>query len=113
QLVEYVKPKKRPAWMTAAQYAQLPETLVVREVRYTVRERHRTRVVTLVTTLLDPEQYPARALAKLYGLRWRGETHLRHLKKTLGVGILRCKTVGGGLKRVGWVCLICNVVRRG
>src|SRR5262249_7225904 len=114
QLVEYYKPKQRPAWLTAEEYAQLPDSLVVREVRYTVKGRgRRTRVVTLVTTLLDPEQYPARALAKLYGLRWRVETNLRHLKKTLGVGILRCKTVGGGLKRVGWVCLICNVVRRG
>ena len=70
QLVEYVKPKERPAWLTEEQYAQLPASLVVREVRYTIADRtRRTRVVTLVTTLLDPEQYPAKELAKLYGLR--------------------------------------------
>ena len=66
QLVEYVKPKKRPAWLTAEEYAPLPETLVVREVRYTIREPgRRTRVVTLVTTVLDPDQYTAKALGSL------------------------------------------------
>jgi hypothetical protein len=33
QLVEYVKPSKRPSWLTAEEYAQLPDSLVVREVR--------------------------------------------------------------------------------
>ena len=31
----------------------------------------RTREVTLVTTLLDAEAYPADELAELYGTRWR------------------------------------------
>jgi Transposase DDE domain len=74
QLVEYVKPKERPSWLTAEEYAQLPETLVVREVRYTIKDRtRRTRVVTLVTTQLDPRRYPAKDLATLYGLRWTVE----------------------------------------
>jgi len=112
QLVEYVKPKKRPAWMTEAQYAQLPETLVVRELRYTIQEPHRTRAVTLVTTRLDPEQYSAAALAKLYGLRWSVETNLKHLKQTLQMDILRCKTVEGVLKELTVFVLIYNLVRR-
>ena len=33
QLVEYFKPKKRPDWMTADAYAQLPASIVVREGR--------------------------------------------------------------------------------
>jgi hypothetical protein len=113
QLVEYFKPKKRPEWMTAEEYAQLPESLVVRELRYTIRERgRRTRVVTLVTTLLDPEQYPAAALAKLYGLRWQVETNLKHLKQTLKMDILRCGTVEGVLKELTVFVLIYNLVRR-
>ena len=56
---------------------------MVREVRYRIKEPgRRTRDVTLVTTLLDPEQYTAKALAKLYGLRWVVETNLKHLKQT-------------------------------
>jgi Transposase DDE domain len=115
QLVEYFKPKDRyrPTWMTAEQYAQLPDTILVRELRYTIREPgRRTRVVTLVTTLLDPERYPAKELAKLYGLRWRVETNLRHLKQTLGLDVLRCTTVEGVLKELTVFVLIYNLVRR-
>ncbi len=60
--------------MCAEVYAALPETLVVRELRYTLdRPGFRTRSVTLVTTLLDAETYSAEALAKLYRARggWR------------------------------------------
>jgi len=111
--VEYVKPKERPAWLTEEQYAQLPETLVVREVRYTITDRkRRTRVITLVTTLLDPERYPAKELAKLYGLRWTVETNLRHLKQTLNLDVLRCRTVDGVLKELAMLVLIYNLVRR-
>jgi hypothetical protein len=113
QLVEYVKPKKRPEWMTAAEYARLPASIVVRELRYTIREAgRRTRVVTLVTTLLDPERYPAQELARLYGLRWQVETDLKHLKQTLGMDVLRCTTVAGVLKELTLFVLIYNLVRR-
>jgi Transposase DDE domain len=115
QLVEYFKPKDsdRPAWMTEEEYARLPAALVVREIRYTIREPgRRTRVVTLVTTLLDAERYPAAEVAKRYGLRWRVETNLRHLKETLGMDILRCTTVEGVLKELTLLVLIYNLVRR-
>jgi Transposase DDE domain len=113
QLVEYVKPAARPSWLSEEQYAELPEALVVREVRYTVTERHRrTRVITLVTTLLDPERYPAKELAKLYGLRWAVETNLRHLKQTLHLDVLRCQTAEGVLKELAMLVLIYNLVRR-
>jgi hypothetical protein len=115
QLVEYFKPKdrNRPAWMTAEQYAQLPASIVVREVRYTIAEPgRRTRVVTLVTTLLDPERYPAKELARLYGLRWGVETNLKHLKQTLGLDVLRCTSAEGVLKELTLFILVYNLVRR-
>jgi len=113
QLVEYVKPAKRPAWMTAADYARLPETLKVREVRVRVGcPGQRTRVLTLVTTLLDPEKYSAKALARLYGLRWGVETNLKHLKQTLQMDVLRSHTVEGVLKELTLFVLVYNLVRR-
>ena len=67
QLVEYAKSAQRPCWMGAADYAALPASLVVRELRYPIRlPGRRTRRVTLVTTLLDARRYPAR--------RWRSCT---------------------------------------
>jgi hypothetical protein len=87
--------------MRPEQYAALPDTLVVRELRYHIRlAGRRTRRVSLVTTLLDPKRYPAAALAYLYGLRWRAETDLKHLKETLGLDVLRTQTVFGVLKEL-------------
>lgn len=113
QLVEYAKPRQRPAWLSPADYAALPATLVVREVRYRVAERgRRVREVTLVTTLLDPQRYPARALAGLYARRWQVETNLRHLKQTLGLDVLHCQTVPGVVKELLVFVVIYNLVRR-
>ena len=113
QLVEYHKPKERPKWLSAAAYAALPQTLVVRELRYTIRiPGRRTQQVTLVTTLLDAKRYSARALAKLYGLRWQAETDLKALKQTLGLDVLRSQTVPGVVKELLAFAIIYNLVRR-
>jgi hypothetical protein len=83
QVVEYFKPTERPAWMSEAEYRALPESIVVRELRYRIEAPgFRTREVTLVTTLTDEAAYPADALASLYGTRWRVEERVRPVKYT-------------------------------
>jgi len=112
QLVEYFKPTLCPEWMSAADFAALPPSLTLRELRYRVEQRGcRTREVTLVTTLLDPHQYPAQALADLYGQRWNIETNLRHLKQTMRMDVLHSKTVAGILKELTVFALVYNLVR--
>jgi DDE family transposase len=111
QLVEYFKPKRRPTWMSQEEYAALPPSLVVRELRYRVPRGCRTREVTLVTTLLDPELYPAKELAALYGQRWGIEINLRHLKQTMKMEVLHCQTVNGVLKELTMFALVYNLVR--
>jgi hypothetical protein len=113
QLVEYFKPKERPSWMTEEQYAALPASITVRELRFRVRAPgRRPREITLVTTLLDAERYPAKALARLYEKRWQVEVNLRHLKQTLGLDVLRCTTVPGVMKELLVFVIIYNLVRR-
>jgi hypothetical protein len=74
QVVEYFKPQMRPEWMSDRDYPRLPESIRVREVRYRISgPGFRTREVTLVTTLMDAEAYPAQELARAYGLRWQVE----------------------------------------
>jgi hypothetical protein len=112
QWVEYSKPQQRPLWMSAEAYAELPDTLVVRETRYhTKRRGGRTRVVTLVTTLLDAEKYPAEELAALYGQRWQIETNLSYLKTTMGMDVLHCRSVAGVLKEMNVYAIVYNLVR--
>ena len=112
QLVEYTKPKDKPAWMDEATFATLPETLLLREVRYQTRQRgHRTRIITLVTTLLNPVAYPAADLADLYLSRWQIELSFRHLKTTMGMEILHCQSVPGVLKEMYMFAIAYNLVR--
>jgi hypothetical protein len=81
----------RPPWLDAS--VDLPETMVVREVSFHVRQPgFRTKSVMLVTTLLDAKTYPAWALAQLYLRRWRMELWLRDLKITMDMDRLRTKT---------------------
>jgi hypothetical protein len=79
--------------LTPEQWAALPEEIQVRIVRFTAPCRgFRTQRITLVTTLLDAEQYPAAELIALYLRRWRIELCLRDVKTTLGLEQLRCQS---------------------
>jgi hypothetical protein len=112
QLVEYSKPKQRPVWMSAEDYANLPDTLILREVRYhTKLRRGRTRIITLVTTLLDADAYSAEDLAALYGQRWGIETNLSYLKTTMGIDVLHCRSVNGVLKEMTVYAIAYNLIR--
>lgn len=106
QRVAYVKPHQRPRWMSEQDYDQLPDEIVVRELRYRIeRPGFRTHQVTLVTTLLDANTYAAHELAELYRARWAVETNLKHLKQTMHLDVLRSRTVEGVRKEL-WVYLI-------
>ena len=112
QLVQWYKPKQRPTWITAEAYAALPASLLVRELRYRIEQPgYRTREVLLVTTLLDPHAYPMEELAQLYFDRWQIEVNLRHLKQTLHLDVLRCKTLAGVHKELIMIALAYNLVR--
>jgi len=91
--VVWTRPKAGPPGLSALQWLALPATLTVRLVRFRVEEKgFRTRTVTLVTTLLDAQQYPASALAALYRRRWQVELSLRQIKTALAMEHLAVRT---------------------
>ncbi len=111
-VVAWLKPATLPRWMTRAEYALLPAEILVRELRYrTEKPGFRTRVVTLVTTLLDEKRYDGLALSGLYRQRWEVETHLRELKQGLGLDVLKCRSVAGVTKELTAFALVYNLVR--
>lgn len=113
QVVRYFKPKDKPSWMTPEQFDALPASLLVREVRYRVGQKgFRTKEVTLVTTLLDSDQYPAAELAERFLDRWLIEGSFDHLKTTMGAAVLHCKTVAGVTKELWAFVLVYNLVRQ-
>ncbi len=71
----------------------------------------RPKEITLVTTLMDAEIYSKQALAQLYELRWSVETDLRHLKTTMGMEHLPCKSPQMVRKEIYIHLLAYNLVR--
>jgi hypothetical protein len=112
RIVDFSPRREKPAWMSAEQWAALPESIQLREIRRTVaRPGFRPLCVTIVTTLLDPEKYPAEELVELRLTRWIIETNFRHLKTTLGMDVLKCKTLAG-VRKERWIFLIVyNLIR--
>lgn len=105
-------PLAPPVWLTPAVFAALPAVLCVRELRYRVTQAgFRTQTVTLVTTVLDVDLYPADALAALYGMRWQVETNLRLLTHTMGMEVLHCQRLLGVLKELTVLALVYTLVR--
>jgi hypothetical protein len=113
QIVQWHKPTTCPTWLDPIQFAALPDTLILRELRYQLSENgFRPTQITLVTTLLDAEVYSFEAVAELYGQRWRIETNFGHIKTTMKMDVLKCKTVEGVLKELTVFALIYNLVRQ-
>ena len=112
QLVEWVKPQSRPLWMSTEQFARLPEKILVRELKLRIRQPGcRVREVLLVTTLLDPVEYPAAEIARLYRNRWQIEVDLRDLKITLGLDALKGHSLDVVNKELQVYVLVYNLVR--
>jgi hypothetical protein len=91
-VVEWTKPA-RPDWMSESEYSIYPDVICIRELKYNISvPGYRTNALTVTTTLLDVEAYPAAELATLYGGRWHIETDLRSIKCAMKMDVLRCKT---------------------
>lgn len=112
QIVRWLKPQQKPKWMTPEQYAALPQTIDIREIKRQVRLPTGLRqTIVLVTTLLDEKVYPADELVEVLKDRWAVEVNLRHLKTTMGMDVLRCQTADGVARELWMFLIIYNLVR--
>ena len=110
-IVRWPKPRK-PRSIDQKTYNSLPEFLTVRELRIRVEQPgFRTKTVTVVTTLLDSEEFAKSDLADLYRARWNNELDLRSIKITLQMDILRCKTPELVRKEIWTHILAYNLIR--
>jgi len=110
-LLRLPKPQ-RPPWLDQASYRRIPDSLLVREVRFRVRVRGwRVRALTLVTTCCDAEQYSVEQLARVYHGRWQAEVDLRSIKITMQMDVLRCKSPDMVRKELWLHLLAYNLIR--
>ena len=110
-VVSWTKPE-RPDWMEEALYAQLPEELMIRELRVQVQnDGFRVNELILVTTMLDPEVYTKEELAELFLQRWNIELDLRSIKSVMQMDVLRCETPLMVEKEIWMHLLAYNLIR--
>ena len=112
KLVTWEKAKTCPKRLSQDEFDALPQTITVREIYYyIVIPGFRTQRVSLITTLLDQTTYSTLEIVGLYGKRWDVELDLRHLKTTLGMDVLRCKTPSMVRKEIYVYLLAYNLLR--
>lgn len=110
-LVEMKRPEASRI-LSAEQLAALPETLAVRLVHAKIEIRgHRTEDLWVVTTLLDPVEYPDDEILLAYGMRWDIELAFRDVKTSMCASFLRTKTPEMAEKAVRVFILARNLVR--
>jgi hypothetical protein len=89
-LILWEKGPHPSGWLTALQGAGLPAPITLRAIRGRCYQKgFRVSQVTVVTTLLDPQLYPAPEILRAYLLRWRLEMGLDDLKTSLDMETLR------------------------
>jgi hypothetical protein len=106
------KPNKRSSY-SQTELNALPEQLMIRQIRVKVaRKGFRVSHFYIATTLLDPIRYPAKVIADLYFKRWDVELSFRHIKTTMGMDVLRCKTPAMILKEITMHMIAYNSIRQ-
>src|SRR6059036_3768838 len=100
------------AWLSSAQWLGLPDEMTVRVIKANVYQKgFRVRQVRLVTTLLDPQLYPAQQIREAYLRRWRLEMCLDDLKTTLKMDFLRSRSPDMAQKELYARLIAHNLIR--
>ena len=112
RLITWTRPANRTAGWTLEEWKKLPKELVIRAIRFKVEQKgFRTKEVTLVTTLTNEKEFSADDFAELYMMRWRVELFFRDIKISMGMDVLRCKSVSMVRKEICMHCIAHNLIR--
>jgi len=114
RLLVWRKPQnwQRPRYLPIAVWNLIAPELTVRVLRFSLRRAgYRTRSVSLVTTLVDPERYSAQELAELYARRWQIELWFRDVKTSMGMEVLRCQSPAMIHKELEMFFIAYNLIR--
>lgn len=111
-LIEWKKGNTPSPWMSLAQWQALPATLTLRAINGPLYQKgFRVRQVTVITTLLDAQEYPAQEILYAYLRRWRLEMCLDDLKTTLHMESLRSRSPDMAQKELLTRLIAHNLVR--
>jgi hypothetical protein len=92
-------------------HPETPEKVIVRVIRARISGRDGNTWLHVVTSLLNPADYPAEEIVALYAQRWRIETLFREFKIDLSGDVLRSKTPDGIAKEIAARVTALNTIR--
>jgi hypothetical protein len=111
---DYIDTWYRPQkanWMSQELYDSIPQQMPIRIVMLEAIENSRVESLDIVTTFLNPREYPASDIARLFGYRWNVELDIRGIKQSLNLDHVRCKSPQM-VERELWTTLLAyNLVR--
>jgi hypothetical protein len=112
RLFTWSKPRSKPRYLPHFLWKLIPAELPVRVLRFQLQvPGFRSESVTLVTTLIDAQVYPAQEVAQLYARRWKIELWLRDIKTSMGVETLRCQSPKMVHKELEMFFIAYNLIR--
>lgn len=98
--------------LSREEHDALPAEMRMRIVRVRVTQKgFRTKTIVVATTILDPREASVEDLTSLYRDRWHAELNLRSLKATLGMDVLRGKSVDVVTKEITLHATVYNLIR--
>lgn len=89
--------------MSIEDYELAPDSIFIREFKAGGK--------IMVTTMSCPNYATKNELKQLYKSRWHVELDIRHIKDTMGMGILSCKTPEMAMKEMWVYFLAYNLIR--
>jgi len=113
RLVTMSRPVDASRVMSKRLWKSLPESITIRQIRaQAARPGFRTEELLLVTTLLDPKEWPAETLVRLYVRRWRVELNFDDIKTTMRASAMRCLSPEMVRRELLTHAIAYNLVRR-
>jgi hypothetical protein len=112
-LVRWDRPRWVPGWLSRLRWRRLPKSLTLRQIAFRIcRPGYRPKWAWVITTLLDPQAYPASEIVTLASRRWQVEVYFRDMKQTLGMWKISARTPQGVRKEVLAFVLLYNLIRQ-
>jgi hypothetical protein len=111
-LIEWKKGAVPSPWMSLQTWQALPATLTLRAIKGSLYEKgFRVRQVTVITTLLDSQKYPAQEILLAYLRRWSLEMCLDDLKTSLRMESIRSRSPEMAQKELFMRLIAHNLIR--
>ena len=91
EIVEIKKPKQKPEYVSQEDWANLPNSMLLRRISYKYQTKDGLQAAILYTTIMNEEIEKTEIILK-YTTRWDIEICIREIKTLMDINVLRAKS---------------------